>query len=151
MPRLEFTCDIAAPVETVWAFYDSLETLVKITPPATKVRIVDPPLKLQTGVRFTMMVQQPPLFIPLPWECLITAHDPPHLFVDEQGKGPFAKWRHVHKFEPLPNGGTRLTDTITYEPPLGFLGAIADRLFLRRMLERMFAHRYAVTRQALET
>ncbi|GAB4459402.1 MAG: hypothetical protein OHK0029_21950 [Armatimonadaceae bacterium] len=151
MPHLEFKIEIAAPVEQVWAFYDSLDTLLQITPPPTRVRIPEPPERLQEGTRFTMLVQQPPFFLPIPWECYITAHQPPHLFVDEQGRGPFAAWRHVHSFEPLPSGGTLLTDSITYTPPLGFLGTIADWLFLRRMLTQMFAYRHMVTRRELET
>src|SRR3954466_1242821 len=34
----------------------------------------------------------------------ISACDPPGSFVDEQVAGPFARWRHVHHFEPDGNG-----------------------------------------------
>ena len=150
MSRLEFTADILAPIEKVWAFYDSLEGLVRITPPQTRVKIVNPPQKLEEGARFTMLVRQPPLFFPVAWECYITAHQPLYLFVDEQGRGPFTQWRHEHYFDPLPSGGTRLRDKITYVVPFGPLGVIADCLFIRPMLTRMFEYRYAATRRALE-
>lgn len=150
MPRLEFTADIAAPIEKVWAFYDSLDGLVRITPPQTRVKILNPPPKLAEGVKFTLIVRQPPVFIPIAWECYITAHQPPYLFVDEQGKGPFVQWRHEHQFESLPSGGTRLRDVITYIVPFGPFGLIADYLLIHPMLQKMFAYRYSATRQALE-
>lgn len=150
MPHLEFSTEIAAPLEKVWAFYDSLDGLTRITPPQTRVTIVNPPAKLAEGVMFTLIVRQPPVFFPISWECRITVHQPPTLFVDEQGKGPFKEWRHEHRFEPLSSGGTRLRDVITYTMPFGPLGVLADRLFVRPMLTRMFDFRYAATRKALE-
>ncbi len=150
MPKVEFSTEIAAPIENVWAFYDSLDGLVRITPPQTRVSVVDPPAKLEEGVKFTLLVRQPPLFIPIAWECYITAHQQPYLFVDEQGKGPFAQWRHEHRFEPLSSSGTRLRDSITYLVPFGPFGAIADHLFIRSLLKKMFDYRYSATRQALE-
>lgn len=152
MPRLQFTADIDAPLEKVWDFYNSIEALLTITPPSTKMKILDPPGEMRQGVRCTLMVKQPPVPFFLSWETIITEHDPPHRFVDQQGKrGPFAFWQHEHGFEPLDGGKrTRLHDTVTYTPPLGPLGWIADRLFIRRQLTAMFVHRYAVTRQMLE-
>ncbi|MBC8102973.1 MAG: SRPBCC family protein, partial [Cytophagales bacterium] len=138
MPRLEFAAEIDAPLETVWAFYDTVESLPKVTPPQTRVRIEGKPGVMTKGVRFTLVIQQPPVFVPLRWETVITAHEPPHRFVDEQGKGPFAYWHHEHAFEATPRGRTLLRDTVTYTPPLGPLGVIADWLFIRRQLTAMF-------------
>ena len=150
MPRLEFSADIAAPLERVWAFYDSVETLPKITPPSTKVTLIGAPEKMQAGVRFTLVVRQPPVFVPLRWETIITEHNPPHRFVDEQGKGPFASWRHEHNFTVIGQNQTRITDIVTYTPPFWIFGQIADALFIRRQLTAMFAYRYEQTRKALE-
>ena len=84
------------------------------------------------------------------WETIITVHQPLHLFVDEQGKGPFAYWRHEHYFDPLPDGATRLRDVIEYQPPFGILGRLADHLFIRRQLVALFAYRHEVTRRLME-
>ena len=151
MPTLEYAADFEAPVERLWALYDSLDTLLRITPPGTTVRIENPPERIAAGVRFTLIVRQPPVPFPLRWETVITRHEPPRLFIDEQGNaGPFAYWHHEHVFDPLPNGGSRLTDRVTYTPPLGILGKIADGLFIRRQLDAMFAFRHAETRRLLE-
>ena len=39
----------------------------------------------------------------------ITEFEPPHRFVDEMVRGPFALFRHEHSFEEH-EGGTRMTD-----------------------------------------
>ena len=149
MPKLEFIAEFDAPIERVWAFHDSLDTLLLITPPETKVRVKNPPKRIVEGVHFTLIVSQPPIFIPLPWETFITAHEPPYLFMDEQGIGPFKQWRHEHRFERLAGDRTRLRDVIAYEPPFGIFGRIADRLFIRKQLTALFAYRHQATRRAL--
>jgi ligand-binding SRPBCC domain-containing protein len=151
MPKLEFSIELDTPMERVWAFYDSVDALLAITPPTTRVCIAQPPAHIAEGVHFTLIVSQPPIYIPLFWETYITVYEPPYLFVDEQGRGPFKSWRHEHRFEALPEGRTRVRDTISYIPPFGRLGVIADHLFIRRQLESMFAFRYRATRSALST
>lgn len=78
----------------------------------------------------------------------ITAFDPPRRFVDEQTSGPFAWFRHEHRFEPTPSG-TRMIDDWEHAAPFGVLGRIADRLVLGRLLERLLRRRSAaLTREA---
>ena len=149
MQHLQFSDEFDAPISQVWAFYDDLDTLLKITPPQSKVKIVGAPDEIKAGSRFTLIVRQPPIYVPLAWETIITVHEPPTLFVDEQGKGPFSHWHHEHHFEALSETRTRLTDSLTYLPPLGILGTIADKLFIRRQLEAMFAYRHKKTRELL--
>jgi ligand-binding SRPBCC domain-containing protein len=150
MPRLEFLTEIDAPQEAVWKLHDSLDGLKQITPPGTKLRIINPPVRLEKGIRFTLLLRQPPIPFPMRWEVVYTEYDPPLRFVDEQVKGPFAWWRHEHRFEPRPDGRTCLRDVVEYTPPFGILGKIADALFIRRQLTAMFAYRHRVTKQTLE-
>ena len=70
----------------------------------------------------------------------ITALEVPHRFVDEQVRGPFARFRHEHRFEQSTRG-TRMVDTITFRAPLGPLGRLAEVLVLRRHLVRLIAER----------
>jgi len=75
------------------------------------------------------------------WESIFSDVDPPFRFVDTQGRGPFAQWRHEHRFEPLADGGTRIVETVEWIAPLGRIGHIADFVFLRPMLSITFAYR----------
>ena len=67
-------------------------------------------------------------------------------FVDQMTTGVFAAYRHEHVFRPVeegPLGATEMVDEVTWTSPLGPLGALADRLFVRRTLDRLLAARNA--------
>lgn len=70
----------------------------------------------------------------------ITEYNRPVRFVDEQVRGPFAHYRHVHRFEPTETG-TLLLDEITFAAPLGLAGRLAERCFLRRRVQRLIETR----------
>jgi ligand-binding SRPBCC domain-containing protein len=152
MPTLKFSTKIQAPQAALWRFHDGVDALTKITPPGTRVRLLDPPEHLAQGVAFTLVVSQPPIYLPLRWHCEFIAYEPPLRFVDRQtpGRGPFAHWEHEHRFEAVGPHESLLIDTISYTPPLGPLGRLADVLFLRRQLTAMFAYRHSATKHALE-
>jgi ligand-binding SRPBCC domain-containing protein len=72
----------------------------------------------------------------------ITALEAPHRFVDEQVRGPFARFHHLHRFEPSARG-TRMVDEIEFRAPFGPLGRLAERVALARYLPRLIAERNA--------
>jgi uncharacterized protein (TIGR01777 family) len=70
-------------------------------------------------------------------------------FADVSERGPFASWRHEHRFEPRPGGGSALADWIRYRLPGGELGRVLAAATTRSRLERMFRYRHSVTRDDL--
>lgn len=70
----------------------------------------------------------------------IVAFDRPNCFADEMTRGAFQSLRHVHEFFPTP-GGTRMRDTLEWTAPLGFLGILADILFLKSHMRRFLLDR----------
>ncbi|WP_308471044.1 SRPBCC family protein [Rathayibacter sp. AY1F6] len=88
--------------------------------------------------------------VPLRLTSTVTALDAPNSFVDEQTRGPFATFRHEHRFEPDDSGsgsgsgsGSVMIDRLEYSAPLGVLGRIAERLVLDRHLRRLLEERGA--------
>lgn len=75
------------------------------------------------------------------WVTEITHVDNMRYFVDEQRIGPYSMWHHQHWIEALPNGGVLMSDIVTYQPPFGFLGAIANKIMIRKKLDEIFAYR----------
>lgn len=73
----------------------------------------------------------------------ITVLDAPHRFVDEQVRGPFARFRHEHRFAAA-GAGTRMVDVVEFAAPLGPLGRIAEMLVLDRYLRHIIARRNTV-------
>jgi ligand-binding SRPBCC domain-containing protein len=78
--------------------------------------------------------------LPLTMTSRVTAFDFPRSFTDEQVKGPFKSFRHVHKFEAT-SGGCIMVDRVEFTAPLGVLGRAVERLFLARYLERLIMRR----------
>lgn len=81
----------------------------------------------------------------------VTTCRPPHLFVDEQARGPFKSFRHEHRFEALDEQTTRLTDIFTFLAPLGPLGRLAEALFLTGYMRRLLEQHLGNLKYALET
>jgi ligand-binding SRPBCC domain-containing protein len=94
----------------------------------------------------------------VPWTMTnrITALDSPRGITDEQVRGPFASFRHIHIFEPVSDeklvGGvaTRMTDQVTFSAPLGPVGGLAERTFLRRYMHHLFMMRNQFLQTALQ-
>lgn len=80
----------------------------------------------------------------------ITEFEPPNRFVDEMVRGAFRRFRHEHQFLSVPDG-TEMVDIFDYTSPLGALGRLADRLFLRRYMTRLLSERNAYLKRVAET
>ena len=129
--------------EDVFPFFADAGNLGRITPPWLRFRIVAAPDELGLGslIDYRLRVHG----VPVGWRTEITAWEPPHRFVDEQLRGPYRWWHHEHLFEAVEDG-TRAVDRVDYAPTGGRL---ANRLLVQRDLERIFAYRQQVLRDAL--
>ncbi|HUR17849.1 MAG TPA: SRPBCC family protein [Acidimicrobiales bacterium] len=63
----------------------------------------------------------------------ITEFDRPRRFVDEMVRGPFARFRHEHRFESQ-GTGTLLIDLVEFAMPLGLLANGPAGMYLRRLM-----------------
>jgi ligand-binding SRPBCC domain-containing protein len=77
------------------------------------------------------------------WTTEITHVQEPFYFVDEQRFGPYALWHHQHHFKEVP-GGVEVTDDVHYAIPFGFLGRLANAVFVQRELNTIFEYRNAI-------
>jgi uncharacterized protein (TIGR01777 family) len=71
-------------------------------------------------------------------------------FVDVQERGPFASWKHEHRFRPDGTDGTMLEDFVTYELPYGIAGQVLAGRKVERMLDQLFRFRHQRTRHDVE-
>ena len=100
---------------------------------------------VETGARTISDIRVAP-FVWIRSEFVHVECMPPHLFTDEQVRGPFRSWRHEHHFESA-GGGTLLRDVLLFEPPLGVVGRLFAPLLIAPRLRKLFAYRHAVTRE----
>ena len=73
------------------------------------------------------------------------------LIAESQVDGPMRAWRHVQRFDSLPDGSTRLTDEVTFEPPGGMLGYLLTEARVRESLEEGMEFRYETLQELIES
>jgi ligand-binding SRPBCC domain-containing protein len=133
---------INASIDKAWLFFSSPENLEKITPSHMGFKITsEVDKKAYVGQIITYRVGILP-GIKSNWVTEITQVKDNHFFIDEQRFGPYKMWHHEHWFEELPNGKTLMKDKISYKIPFGFLGHIAQSIFIKKQLKGIFEHRF---------
>ena len=147
---------VALPRADVFSFFEDARNLGRITPPWLKFRILNPEsIRMRAGAEIDYAIGW--MGLPMKWKTVIREYEPPHRFVDEQARGPYAYWRHEHTFEETA-AGVEIRDRVDYRLPLGVLGRIAHVVMVRRQLAEIFRYRqeairriFGVNRAAKET
>jgi ligand-binding SRPBCC domain-containing protein len=132
---------INASKQEAWDFLSSPANLKEITPAYMGFDITSKNKgeKMYEGMLISYQVK-PLLGIKTEWVTEITHINKGHFFIDEQRMGPYTMWHHQHFIEEIPNG-VLMRDIVSYIPPFGFLGAIANKLIIESKLEQIFAFR----------
>lgn len=135
------TQKIPASVDAVWDFVSNPGNLKEITPDYMGFVVTSNSNSntMYAGMIITYIVK-PVLGIPMKWMTEISQVKDKEYFVDEQRMGPYKLWHHQHKISPI-DGGVLMTDIVTYIPPFGFIGAIANALFIKKQLQQIFNYR----------
>jgi ligand-binding SRPBCC domain-containing protein len=154
---------VPVPLERVFLFFSNPGNLPRIMPRESGAELIHLKLVPPPGVskeQATVSSRDPIAgvdseitasfrilpFLPLRgrWIAQITEFEWNHHFADIQKKGPFRHFHHRHEFGAEFRGtqnGTTVRDLIEYEVGFGLLGEIAQKMFVRRQFERMFAYR----------
>lgn len=132
---------IPSNISKVWDFISSPANLKKITPDHMGFDIISPelPEKMYPGMIVAYKVS-PVLGIKMTWVTEITHVREKEYFVDEQRVGPYSIWHHEHQIKSI-DGGVLMTDIVSYKPPFGILGSIANGLFIQKQLKTIFDYR----------
>lgn len=133
---------VKTSMEEVWDFFSSPENLDELTPTDMGFDIITPrPLPRMYEGQIIEYKVRPLLNIPIFWRTQITNVTDGVSFTDEQKKGPYSLWRHLHLFEPHQDG-VMMTDHLEYSLPMGPLGSIAHSLYVKAKLQHIFDYRY---------
>ncbi len=135
---------VNSSLDEVWDFISSPQNLKKITPEYMGFDICTPnlPDKMYEGMIISYIVR-PLLGIPTTWVTEITHVVDKHYFVDEQRVGPYALWHHQHRIEETKDG-VLMHDIVSYQPPMGVLGRLANTLIIKNKLNEIFEYRKKV-------
>lgn len=139
--NLKTTQFIPITLDVAWAFFSNPANLQSITPARMNFRIISRHHGDTMYPGQIIEYKVSPLGgISMYWMTEITHVRDRAYFVDEQRFGPYSLWHHQHHFKEVP-GGVEMTDIVHYKIPLGFIGDWANRLFIRKQLEDIFAYR----------
>jgi ligand-binding SRPBCC domain-containing protein len=142
---IKSTQHLPISLEEAWAFFSSPNNLQKITPANMAFTVTSDKAdgeNMYEGQIITYTLK-PLLGISVKWMTEIKLVKRNDYFVDEQRFGPYKMWHHKHTFKQTANG-VEMYDEVNYVLPLGFLGTIAHKLFVRKKIESIFAHRRKV-------
>ncbi len=138
---------IPVDLDTAWEFFSNPANLQAITPSNLGFQILS---KHHGSVMYPGQLIEykvkPILGIPIYWMTEITHVQDKAYFIDEQRFGPYQLWHHQHHFK-LIDGGVEMTDIVHYRNPFGFLGTIANTLFVKAQLKRIFEYRIKVVEE----
>lgn len=135
------------PLEQVFEFFARARNLERLTPPWLRFDVLTPePIQMRPGTLITYRLRLHGL--PFRWISRIEEWEPGRHFVDSQIHGPYKLWHHRHEFEAR-GERTVVRDRVSYALPFGAVGILANRLFVERDLERIFAFRHATVAELL--
>lgn len=80
----------------------------------------------------------------------IISMEKPNQFTDEMQKGAFKSLHHQHIFKTV-NDKTMMTDIFDFESPLGIIGKIFNKLFLRNYLKKFLLERNRLIKTIAES
>ncbi len=146
MATFNYSFEVAAPVEAVSRFHKDTSVLKKLSPPPIFAQIHDfEPLGEGSKADFTLW------FGPIPVHWQAVHHDVSKFgFTDVQVLGPLKKWEHQHRFIPIGEEVTRISEHIEYEHHAGMRGVWSRLLFSRLGLYMLFTARKLITRRSLK-
>ncbi len=140
MPKSSFRSRLSVSAETAFDWHERAGAFERLTPPWEEVRVVERKGGIREGDTASLRVKKGP--VELAWEVVHRDFEYGRRFVDEQVKGPFAKWVHEHRFVPDGPDASWMEDEIEWEAPLGAAGEIFGAPVVERDLKRLFRFRH---------
>lgn len=142
---------LTATIDDLWDFISSPQNLKRITPEYMGFDILskDLPDKIYEGMIISYLVK--PVFgINTNWVTEITHVSDKAYFVDEQRIGPYSMWHHQHIIKQY-GDSVIMKDIVSYQPPFGWLGSLANKLIIRKKLNEIFNYRTGILEKMFNT
>jgi ligand-binding SRPBCC domain-containing protein len=148
MPTIQLKTEIRASKEVVFDLSRSVD-LHRLSTAQTNETVVDGKSSglLELGETVTWRAKHLGFYQTL--TSKITVFQYPDYFEDEMVQGIFKSFRHKHHFTQR-NGTTTMVDIFNYTSPFGFIGRLADILFLKKYMTNFLRKRNATIKEFAE-
>ena len=131
---------LSVSCEEAFQWHGREGALDRMLPPWMPSQIISKKGSIHDGD--TVTVQSNFGIIPLVFQVIHQNYIENKQFEDVQVKGPFAFFKHTHKFEEIDEKKSKIIDEIEYRLPLWGLSKFIGRSFIEEKLNRMFTYRY---------
>ena len=140
MYQFKTTQKLNISINEAWNFLSNPKNLKDITPEYMRFDIISGDDKKMFPGQIIEYILTPVFNIPFKWVTEITHVKQKKYFVDEQRFGPYSFWHHKHFIKEVEDG-VIMEDIVHYKLPLGIIGRLAHRLFVRNKVEEIFSFR----------
>jgi uncharacterized protein (TIGR01777 family) len=138
---------VPQPIGEVFAFFADARNLEKLTPPLLKLKILSMTSKeIEEGTQLNYCLKVHG--VPVRWQSTILDWVPYERFADQQTRGPYAYWFHMHEFSEK-NQGTVIRDHVRYIVPFWVPGDVVLHGFIKKDLEKIFSYRRKMIEEIL--
>ncbi|MFM9013219.1 MAG: NAD-dependent epimerase/dehydratase family protein, partial [Gemmatimonadota bacterium] len=103
---------------------------------------------IRDSARVTIALPMGPFTIP--WTLGHTGYKAGEEFRDIQIRGPFRRWEHIHRMEPVSDHASVLDDRINFALPVPPFGDLVAGWYTRSELMRLLQWRHTLTRNDLD-
>ncbi|MEO8450155.1 MAG: TIGR01777 family oxidoreductase [Gemmatimonadota bacterium] len=141
MIAVERSTFLPSPPDLVYRWHTRPGAFERLVPPWESVDLLEAHPGIANGTRARFTIRKGPFRFT--WIAEHRDVEPGRQFRDVQIEGPFARWNHLHRFEPAGDGGTKMTDRIELAAPGGGLGQAVAGNSLQRTVEQTLAYRHA--------
>jgi uncharacterized protein len=145
MPVFEWRSTIPVSADELYAWHARPGAFERLGAPWQAVHLVEHTGGIADGGR--LAIQYRGGLLPGHWVAVHEDNEPGRRFVDRQVDGPFAAWRHEHRFVAQGEHACEMEDHVDYKLPLG-AGALGGAM-VRHYLERLFRFRHERLRHDL--
>lgn len=134
-------------MEALYAWHLRPWALERLTPAWVNAHVKHAPQSLEKDLEIALTLRK----FGMLFECRFTVCEleTDKYFADQQSRGPFAFWRHEHRFEAISAQRSRMNDDIRYSLPLGFVSEHFLASYLEKDLQRLFRYRHEVLKHDL--
>jgi ligand-binding SRPBCC domain-containing protein len=147
---LKYTFIVNNNIDKVWEFYTDIKHLEIISPKEMNLKIINSTTGQKLIQGSEIRIARKIIFLrKTTWHSKIT-YLKLFEYVDEMLKGPFKKWRHLHRFYDINQKQTQVIDEVDFELPHGIIGELLFEGYTYNRLEKIFAHRKEATIKALD-
>jgi uncharacterized protein (TIGR01777 family) len=135
------------PAGRVYDWHSRPGALQRLSPPWEPIALLEHTGGIGDGARAVLEVRVGP--VPVRWVAEHRDCVPGRQFTDVQLEGPFARWEHAHRFEPIDSEASLLEDRVEYALPLEPASSLVSGRAVTDKLQRTFDFRHRVTSRDL--